>query len=69
MTIGKREERVIRNVIKRLRGDKASSIVEMALKGRELSLYLDSWVIPALELIIKDERTLDDLKLADELSS
>jgi hypothetical protein len=62
------EKRAIRKVIKRLRpeaGDASAKVVE-ALRG-PASLYLDTWVIGVLELLVKDDRTLYELKLADDL--
>jgi hypothetical protein len=54
------EQQVIRNVIRRLRGEHSSEEVTEALTG-PARLYLETWVIPALELLMPEHR---DLKLA-----
>lgn len=61
------EKRTIRNVVEALRGGRATDEVRAALTG-PCRLYLETWVIPALELLIKEDRTLGDLKLAEETS-
>jgi hypothetical protein len=62
------EKRAIRKVIKRLRPEPqtASHKVVEALNG-PARLYLDTWVIGVLELLAKDDRSLAELKLADDL--
>lgn len=62
------EKRALRNVIKRLRGDaQASGQVLAALNDRNLRVYLDTWVLGPLELLVKEDRTLAELKLAGDL--
>ena len=61
--MGKKETLVLRNVIRRLRGENASPEVAAALT-RVPKLYLETWVIPALEILIAD----GDLDLAVDLT-
>lgn len=65
--MNKTEKRVLRNVIKRLRGVRASNEVAEALQG-VCRIYLETWVIPPLELLVRDDRTIADLDLADRLA-
>jgi hypothetical protein len=61
------EKRAIRKVIRRLRPEEGvSPKVREALNG-PARLYLDTWVIGVLELLVKDDRSLGELKLAAEL--
>ncbi len=62
----KSEEATIRNVIKKLRGEHAAPKVKEALTGTA-SLYLETWVISALELLLPGPKR--NPKLAQELSS
>ncbi len=62
----KTEEATIRNVIESLRGERASPEVKEALTG-PAKLYLETWVIAALELLLPGPRR--DPKLARRLSS
>ena len=58
----------IQNVIRRLRGDeRASPGVRAALTTGPAKLYLQTWVIPALELLLPGEKR--DPRLARDLSS
>lgn len=59
--MNKTETQVVRNVIKRLRGERASGPVREALTG-PARLYLETWVIPGLE------KRREDLKLALSLT-
>lgn len=75
MTISNSEAQVIRNVISKLRGhERQSEEVRAALTG-PARLYLQSWIIPALELLLPEERaehgepdTRRALQLARDLS-
>jgi hypothetical protein len=61
------EKRALRKVIKRLRPQEGvTPSIREALNG-PARLYLDTWVIGVLELLVKDDRTLAELKLAAEL--
>lgn len=62
------ERRIIRNVVARLRGKRACEEVKAALTG-PARLYLETWVIPSLEILAREDRTRDDLSLADSLAS
>lgn len=65
--MNKTEREVLRNVVARLQGEKASPEVQAHLEA--IRPFLDSWVIGPLELLGKDERRRYDLDLARELSS
>ena len=65
--MNKLEHETVANVIHRLRGERASAEIAEMLTG-PCRLYLETWVIPALELLIKEERTIYDLRLAAKLS-
>ena len=78
MSMTQAEEQVIRNVIERLSAPNCGchnrmgteALVEGATaKGIECvsRLYLDSWVIPALEMMLSGERR--DVAAAEHLSS
>jgi hypothetical protein len=62
------EKRALRNCIRRLRPEPqtASAKVVEALNG-PARIYLDTWVLGVLELLVKDDRTLAELKLAADL--
>jgi hypothetical protein len=66
--MNKSEIQVIKNVIERLQGKSACSEVNTALTEKDVSLYLNTWVISSLKLLIKDDRSLEDLELAKRLS-
>jgi hypothetical protein len=68
--MNKSEIEVIQNTIGRLSKDngKCSGAVEEALNNRNLRIYLDTWVIPSLKLLIEEQRTRRDLELAVDLS-
>lgn len=51
--MGKTERTVLRNVVRRLRGENSSPEVAAALTG-PARLYLETWVIPALEILAGD---------------
>ena len=58
------EEQVIRNVINRLRCEDKSAVsgeVFSAMHNEPLRIWLESWVIPGLELMLPEKR---DLKTA-----
>ena len=63
--MGKTEREVLRNVVRLLRGENSSEEVAAALTG-PAGLYLESWVIPALEILAGDKAR--DLKLALSLT-
>ena len=67
MTMSASEVEVIRNVIARLQPDarRTSDDVFEALSDRSMRLFLDTWVISALECLLPERR---DLKLAKDLS-
>jgi len=69
--MNKSELAVIQNTIKRLEktNDRCSEQVSAALNDKNLRIYLDTWVLPSLRLLIDEQRTAFDLKLAVELSS
>lgn len=62
--MSKAEEQTIRNVIQRLKGEGASQEVKAALTG-PAAIYLNTWVIGALECLLPESR---DLRLAVQLS-
>lgn len=64
------EKRIIANVIHRLRAKPGagSTAVNAALQDRNLALYLETWVIAPLEIMVKEQRSLSDLGLADRLA-
>jgi hypothetical protein len=59
----KTEKEIIENVIRRLRGQGCSPEVKAALTG-PAGLYLETWVISALEIMVSEKR---DMKLAADL--
>ena len=63
--MGKTEQAVLRNVVRRLRGENSSPEVAAALKG-PARVYLETWVIPALEILAGNEDR--DLRLALSLT-
>jgi hypothetical protein len=66
MALSKKEAQVIRNTIENLRGKRAAGDAHTAITG-PAKLYLESWVIPALEILLDEgKRNLD---LAVDLSS
>lgn len=66
--MNKSENEVIRNLIKRLRGDSASGQVQAHLKDRDVSIFLETWVIGPMELLVEEERSKRDLDLAVRMS-
>lgn len=62
------EKRALRKVIARLRveAEGVSPHVKEALRG-PARLYVETWVLGPLELLIKEDRTLAELKLAADL--
>lgn len=64
----KTEIETLKNVIARLsaKDKRCSREVQEALSNPNLRIYLDSWVIPALELLLPGEKR--DPKLAHALS-
>lgn len=61
------EERVIRNVIKRLKGEGGSSPeIKAMLADERMRIWLDTWVVGALQHLLPESR---DLRLAVDLSS
>jgi hypothetical protein len=54
----KGEEMVIRNVIRRLRGERTSDVVKKAFTV-DAALYLETWVIPGLEWLLPETRDVD----------
>lgn len=69
--MNKSETKVIENVIRHLEkdNDRCSDAVKLALNDKNLRIYLDTWVLPAMRLLIDEQRTAYDLNLAVELSS
>lgn len=69
--MNKQETRTVANVIKRLErdNDRCSGQVSAALNDKNLRIYLDTWVLPGLRLLIDEQRTAFDLKLAVDLTS
>ena len=63
--MGKAEHAVLRNVVRRLRGENSAPEVNAALTG-PARLYLETWVIPALEILSGDAPR--DLRLALDLT-
>lgn len=63
--MGKSEKKILRNVVRRLRGENSSPEVAAALTG-PARLYLETWVIPALEILARDGER--DLRLALSLT-
>ena len=62
------EERTIRGLIKMLSAESRSTDeIKEVLKSRPLDIWLTSWVIPALELLVKENRTKYDVELAADL--
>lgn len=68
--MNKSETLVIEAAIRRLKKDYplVSDKVKEAMKDPNLRVFLDSWVIPALELLAKEDRTRHDLEVAVGLS-
>ena len=66
--MNKHEKQVIENVIRRLRTPNAEPKVNEAVE-ETCKLYLETWVIGPLELLIAENRCLRDLELAVHLSS
>lgn len=68
----KTEQEVIRGVVRKLRGEHAVDEVRDALTG-VCGTYLESWVIPALELLLPEGTSRSgekrDPKLAKDLIS
>jgi hypothetical protein len=67
MALNKTERRVLAKVIERLHGRNADTRVSEALTG-PCKLYLETWVIPALETLADEDRTADDLRFIDRMS-
>jgi len=69
--LNKSELKVIQNTIRRLEANNARCSIQVqdALNNRNLRIYLDSWILPSLRLLIDEQRTSRDLKLAVDLSS
>lgn len=66
MTMSKTEKAVIRAVIARLRNEaNVSPHVDAMLSDRQLRIYLDSWVVGALECLLEPHR---DTRLALSLT-
>lgn len=66
--MNKTERRVIRNLITKLGPDsRAIDSVKEALTG-PARVYIRSWIIAPLELLIKEDRERYDLDLADRMS-
>jgi hypothetical protein len=61
----KSEEKVLRNIVRRLKGEHAAEHVRAALTG-PARIYLETWVIPALEHLLPEKR---DVKLALDLTA
>lgn len=64
--MGKTEKAVLRNVIRRLRGENSAPEVAAALTG-PARIYLETWVIPALNILVQDSDR--DLSLALRLTA
>jgi len=66
MAISKKERQVIENVLDRLKGNgNAAPSVKEALTG-DCGVYLSTWIIPALEILIGEGHR--DLDLAVSLT-
>jgi hypothetical protein len=65
------ERRTIKGVIRRLDPGTAgcSPEVRKALEDPKLRIYLDTWVIPALQLLVKQDRTREDIAVAVDLAN
>ena len=71
MSMSATEAQTIRNVLRALRGERCSEDVKAALTAGPTKLYLETWVIPALELILPEGRSPTsprNPKLAEEIS-
>lgn len=60
------EKKVLQNVIRRLKGEHVNPQVAHHLEP--LRLWLDTWSIGPLELLLKEDRDRHDLDLAVRLS-
>jgi hypothetical protein len=71
MAFNESELATIKGIIKKLNGERCSDAVAAAISNEDAParLYLQSWVIPALELLIKEGRTKEDLRLARDLAN
>lgn len=78
--MNKKEKQVIANIIERLHSKNLGCsngfgteqvVTEANEKGIECAsrLYIDTWIIPALEILLIEDKNVDDLPLAVRLSS
>lgn len=68
MALGKAERTIIKNTIARLRRETCTSErVEEALESSRL--WLETWVIPPLEVLLKEKRGYFDLEDAVKMSA
>lgn len=76
MALTKQEQTVIRNLIRRLKAPncgcshitaQSDEIADLNARGLEVPsrIYLDSWVIPGLEMLLPESRNVD---LAERLT-
>lgn len=66
--MNKSEIEVISNLIKRLRANDCSPEIKEQLTSRYTSLFLETWVIGPMELLVAEERSKRDLDLAVRMS-
>lgn len=66
MSLTKQEKRILRDAVARLRGTNAATEVREALTGPARS-FLETWVIPSLEILARDDRSRHDMRLAEDL--
>lgn len=68
--MNKSEHIVIKNCIARLRAKEGGSPhIHKLLLDPQMRSWLDTWVVGALELLVKEDRDLADLNLALRLSA
>lgn len=76
MSLTKQEQTVIRNLLRRLKapncgcshfGEAEATAAELNARGLEVPsrIYLDTWVIPGLEMLLPESRNVD---LAERLT-
>lgn len=64
--MNKSEMKAIKKAIRRLRNEDKRLSADMVPHLEALRPFLDTWVIHPLNLLVKENRTLDDLKRASK---
>jgi hypothetical protein len=68
MAMSPTERATIQNVAKKLSKGTTQLDPKLVPHLEALRLWLDTWVIPPLEMIAKEDRTTEELRLARDLS-